>query len=407
MPPILSALLRNKVGATLIALQMAVTLGILCNAIFIVQQRVAKIQRPSGVDEIDDFTLSNEWIGRPADLAARIRGDVDALRAIPAVADAFDSDATPLNDAATTWGITLHPDDAHFLRLAAVYTGDDHTTHTLGYSLIAGHDFDAAAISDYDGNSGFDRPPTSGILVTRALAKALSPDGNVLGRVATLFPLGIHAPIVGVIATLQAPFVNAAANVQFVENSIVVPYRLARSQVFYIIRAKPGQLADAMRDAPRTLLRISNQRVIQRVWSFQEGRRELYRGDRTMALLLTLVCVVLLAVTAFGIIGLTSYWVAQRRRQIGIRRALGATRMAIVNYFQTENLLISLGGILVGVALTLVGNIWMVKSFAMSRLPYNYPLIGVLAMLVLGQLAVLWPAVRAASVAPALATRTG
>jgi ABC-type antimicrobial peptide transport system permease subunit len=43
-----------------------------------------------------------------------------------------------------------------------------------------------------------------------------------------------------------------------------------------------------------------------------------------------------LIITAFGIVGLTSYWVSQRRRQIGIRRALGATRQAILRYFQTR-----------------------------------------------------------------------
>ena len=39
--PIISAMRRNKVGAILVAVQMAVTLAILCNALFIIQQRLA------------------------------------------------------------------------------------------------------------------------------------------------------------------------------------------------------------------------------------------------------------------------------------------------------------------------------------------------------------------------------
>jgi putative ABC transport system permease protein len=125
-----------------------------------------------------------------------------------------------------------------------------------------------------------------------------------------------------------------------------------------------------------------------------------------MVQMLTVVCAVLLAVTAFGIVGLTSYWVSQRRRQIGIRRTLGATRIAILQYFQTENLVITVAGVLVGLALAMAGNLWMIESFSTARLPLFYLVGGVLTMLVLGQLAVLWPALRAASVPPAIATRT-
>ena len=73
-------------------------------------------------------------------------------------------------------------------------------------------------------------------------------------------------------------------------------------------------------------------------------RKEIYKDDKGLVVILGVVCAALLAVTAFGIVGLTSYWVAQRRRQIGIRRALGATRNAIIQYFQTENLLIAGAG---------------------------------------------------------------
>jgi putative ABC transport system permease protein len=104
-------------------------------------------------------------------------------------------------------------------------------------------------------------------------------------------------------------------------------------------------------------------------------------------------------------VGLTSYWVAQRRRQIGIRRALGASRQAIVRYFQTENLLIAASGTALGIALAIAANLWMVSSFEMQRLNPVYAFVGALAVLGLGQLAVLWPALRAASIPPALATR--
>lgn len=404
--PVLCALGRNKVGALLIALQVAVTLAILCNALYIVQQRLALISRPSGVDEADVFTLQNQWIGTSTDQAARTQADLAALRAIPGVTDVFQSNAVPLNDSAMTLGITLHPENTNTMVLAATYVGDQNALHTLGTQLVAGRDFTASDVRDMNLEL-MKIPPVNGVLVTRALADKLAPGGNVLGRIASIYPFSLKVPIIGIIGRLQAPFVNAPANTggSIVEDTLVLPYRLLSQGAYYIVRVKPGALAAAMRAAPAALAAVSRERVVREVRSLTEARRLIYRADRTIVTMLALVCVILVAVTAFGIVGLTSYWVSQRRRQIGIRRALGGTRLAIVRYFQTENFMISVAGILLGLGLTLAGNVWMVDRFAMHRLPLEYLIVGIAAMLALGQLAVLWPALRAASVPPAVATR--
>ena len=114
----------------------------------------------------------------------------------------------------------------------------------------------------------------------------------------------------------------------------------------------------------------------------------------------------LLLVTALGIIGLASFWVQQRRRQIGIRRALGATRGDILRYFQTENFLIVTGGIVLGMALAFGLNLMLMKLYELPRLPLYYLPIGALVLWGLGQLAVLAPALRAAAVPPVVATRS-
>lgn len=111
-------------------------------------------------------------------------------------------------------------------------------------------------------------------------------------------------------------------------------------------------------------------------------------------------------VTSLGIAGLASFWVAQRRRMIGVRRALGATRQDILQYFMTENLLISCGGVGLGVVLAIAMNLWLVTRFEMHRLSMDYVLSGVLLLLLLGQGAVLAPAIRASKVSPVEATRS-
>jgi putative ABC transport system permease protein len=160
-----------------------------------------------------------------------------------------------------------------------------------------------------------------------------------------------------------------------------------------------------MKAAEKKLIETNRSRVLQKTETLTEARADAYQDDRGLVVVLGVVCAALVAVTAFGIVGLTSYWVTQRRRQIGIRRALGATRKAIIRYFQTENFLIAAAGSAVGVGLAVALNLWMVTTFEMERLHTGYAVIGAIIVLLLGQLAALWPALRAASIPPALATR--
>ncbi|MFI4980586.1 MAG: ABC transporter permease, partial [Nevskiales bacterium] len=173
------------------------------------------------------------------------------------------------------------------------------------------------------------------------------------------------------------------------------------------VRAQPGQLDAVMQAAQKKLFEVNRNRVIEKVRSYAQIRADAYRNDRALAIILGTVSAALLAVTAFGIVGLTSFWVTQRRRQIGVRRALGATRRAILTYFQTENGIIAGIGALLGMALAVGLNLWMVTALEMQRLDLLYVLCGAAAVMLLGQFAVLWPALRAASIPPALATRAG
>ncbi|MBW8824581.1 MAG: FtsX-like permease family protein, partial [Xanthomonadales bacterium] len=91
---------------------------------------------------------------------------------------------------------------------------------------------------------------------------------------------------------------------------------------------------------------------------------------------------------------------------IGVRRALGATRGDILRYFQTENFLIVTGGVILGMTLAFGINQMLMAQYELPRLPWPYLPIGAVVLWLLGQLAVLWPALRAASIPPATATRS-
>jgi putative ABC transport system permease protein len=402
--PMLSAMRRNKVGAIVIAVQIAITLAILCNALFIIEQRLSASRRPTGTDEANLVAIDNIWVGVPNDLAARAATDVDALRSVPGVQDAYVANTYPLSNSGWNEAISLRPNQDNPTTFIALYLGDDHLLPTLGLKLVAGRNFTPAEVADRSETTIF-TPPV--IIITRAVAAKLFPGGNALGQPVYIESKTQPTTIVGIVDRLQIPFTDSTGRInQYSENSVIEPFRLVDPNASYVVRTQPGRLAAVMRASQAKLLAVSRDRVLSKVRSFPELRTEAYRDDRGLAIILSVVCAALLAVTAFGIVGLTSYWVAQRRRQIGIRRALGATRSAIVRYFQAENLLIAVCGAMVGILLAIAVTLWMVSSFEMARLHVIYPAIGAFAVVLLGQLAVLWPASRAASIPPAMATRT-
>jgi putative ABC transport system permease protein len=398
--PILSAMRRNKVGAIVIVVQTAITLAILCNSLFLIQQRLRSSERPSGLQEQDLFTLANQWVGSPPDLAAKVQEDLAALRALPEVVDAFASNSYPLSDGGWDDGLSFEAGDAHWVTTAALYFADEHGLSTLGLKLVAGRNFDAAEVVERNDLTG--RPP-SGLIVSQALATKLFPNGDALGRSIYLSEYKNKAPIIGIVERLQQPWISVAN--KKVEYAMLQPYRYVEQYSHYVVRAKPGRLESAMKSAEKQLLAINRGRINDKTRTMAETRQRAYRDDRGLAIILGIVSVVLLFVTAFGIIGVTSFWVSQRRRQIGIRRAMGASRTAILRYFQTENLMIATAGSLLGVLLALSLNFVMAGKFEMARLDVGSTLVAALIVLLLGQIAVLWPALRAASISPVVAIR--
>ena len=125
-----------------------------------------------------------------------------------------------------------------------------------------------------------------------------------------------------------------------------------------------------------------------------------------MIKILTFTVVLLIVITSLGIVGLASFSVNRRTKQIGTRRALGASKVAILRYFMTENFIISLVGVSIGAALTIGLNIIMIEVFTLTRISWYLVPVAMLMLLLVGQAAVFGPARRASSVPPAVATRT-
>jgi putative ABC transport system permease protein len=405
--PILVALRQHKAGTALIALQIALTLAIVCNALFIIHQRLAKLSEVSGVDEANVFVIANQWAGDKStqQIDAQVRTDLVALRQLSSVQDASAASGYPLQGQGWDNFITMTPGQIKPTTDSAVYTGDEHFIDALGLKLVAGRNFRPGEV-DTIGDQQTIIPPV--VIVSKALADRLFPGGSALGR--SFYAMGTTpSTIIGIVDTLHRQGTDQW-NKSYEGQSLIWPLRWdGLVGPNYIVRAKPGQLAEAMREAPKALYAQSRMRIIDArdgIQDYAEIRHRAYDSDRGMAILMGIICAVLLAITAAGIVGLTSFWVGQRRKQIGVRRALGARQRDILTYFLTENFLISAAGVVLGAVLAVAFNLWTVTRFEMDRMSITYVGAGVLVLLLLGQGAVLAPALRASRVSPVEATRS-
>jgi putative ABC transport system permease protein len=403
--PILAALRHHKAGTLLIALQIALTLAIVCNALFIIHERLTRLSQPSGIDEPSLLVIHNGWAGKPQDdeIASLMASDLDTLRKIPGVADVYATNTYPLNNGGIAYGIGHSPDKLKPVTSTAIYFADENALSTLGLKLVAGRNFRPDEIGQI-GSHGDTQP--SAIIVTSALAKLLFPDGSAVGKVAYISSK--PSTIIGVVERMRSPWVDSSL-AKWADCSTLIPYRLLTSKTHYVVRVQPGQLENVTGHVRATLYAANRMRVISPkdgVQTFADVRAIAYNSDRGMAILMSAISMILLIITGAGIVGLTSFWVGQRRKQIGVRRALGATRHDILSYFLTENLLIGAGGVVMGGVLAVALNMWLMKQFEMDKLAPGYVITGVVTLLLLGQGAVLAPALRASNVPPVEATRS-
>ena len=398
--PILSALMRSKVSMILIGLQVALTLAIVCNALFIIGQRLERMDRPSGMNETDTFTISSTGFGEGFDAALTEQADVDLIRQLPGVAAVTPTNTTPLSNGGWSTGIQLLPNQKTSTTSSAFYFVDQNGIDTFGLKLIAGRNFEPGEISLVSFN---DKLKPAQMIVTQALALKLFPGGDALGKQVYMDNDVPPTTIIGIVAKMQQPWVDADT----IEYSSLMPFLMPYGNATrYLVRADPGRRDEVMKSVSDAMIASNPSRVVGTTAPLEATRKEAYSGDRAMAIILVTVITLLLAITALGIVGMASFWVAQRTKQIGTRRALGATRGDILRYFQTENFVITTLGLIVGGILAYALSLYLMQNFQSPRLPWFYVPVGFVVLWLLGQIAVLGPALRASRVPPAVATRS-
>lgn len=409
-----SALRFSRLTAFFLVLQTALACAIVCNALFFIAQQAAPMLAPSGVAAADQV-LYVDQINFPATVdpatgavkgganladLRTLQAHVRAMPGVQAVSMDLGMPYTKGFNAEGAWWTESGKASAK----ASLYMGDQ-LVDALGLDLIEGRDFLPEEIQPTHGME----MDASVAIITADVARRLFPSGHALGQ---RIMMGKDADalrpvVIGVVRHLatRQPIDTAHANATVIMP--IVPgdgFMMAN----VVVRAKPGQ-ADAVAKALPAKVRQDLHLAATaqpRVRSLEDLRTAYFNANRNMILLLLGVTVAVVAITVIGIMGLTGFWVQRRRRQIGIRRALGATRGDILRQFLLENFLVVSVGIVLGMFAAYAGNLWLMTHLEMARLPLIWLPVGAVVLWTLGQLAVLSPALRAAAVPPVVATRS-
>lgn len=393
--PILSSLFRSKSGPVLLLIQIILSVAIVANASFIIQERLALMQRDSGIKESEVLTFSLFNFDPLIDKTAQNKIDQQILRGLPNVIDATSTNMLPLSGGG--WSSTLNlgpdPDSAKSTPQFAMYLGTDHTIETLGLKLIEGRNFYPHELKD-----NLDSPSRLAI-ISSVLAKAIWPDESALGKV--LYEgKDAQITVIGVVEKLQGAWIDSSS----LENSVIQNVDYGSSS--YMVRAKPEFHAELKDTIKKALLAENPNRVLDGFKSIEALKDSSYRDHKLMITVLTMMVVLLLLITSLGLTGMVMFNIQRRTKQIGTRRALGAKKRDIISYFLVENYLICLAGGVLGGLLAIQLGQQLMKIYSLPMLDLSYPLITVAGLFIVTTLAVYLPARKAANISPATATRS-
>jgi predicted permease len=332
-----------------VAGQIALTLVLLIGAGLLIHSFVRltsespgfELRGRDGVLQTVKVTLPPRLYEEPERIHAFARGVLDRIRYLPGVKSASLINSPPFGmmfirgefDVEGQPPPTL---DAGKPKIAAGYF------QTMGIPLLAGREFTAADTAE---------APKVAIVSARIARDYFPGDpGEALGRRVRLRDRGDRGEwltVVGVVADVRQMGLDRE-----VQPMIYVPFQQERGGVvrfvsFVARTTTPASVAEGMRAEIR---RAAPDLPIQSRLTMDEAVAASVAPPRFRTLLLVLFALAATLIATCGIYGLMAYAVTQRRREIGVRVALGAERRDVLRLVLTRALRIVAAGVIVGLA---------------------------------------------------------
>jgi putative ABC transport system permease protein len=376
---------------------------IFANVSYVIFVRFETTGRPTGIDLENIFWIASEGYAKDFDQRQATSSDLEYLNSLSGVIAASASNTVPQTFDAVQ---TLVSGSAQFnraQRLAIMYQMTAKGVEALGLHIVKGRSFSPDAVRDADSPH---KPFGSETVITEALADKLFGSGELALGKPLYFKVreGSLATVVGVVSIMQAG-AYFAPGAEFINEVALVPGFPSGHGAKYLVRTAPGRRDEIMTRVARELETLQPGRYISRMETLSSTAARMRKSDRNSALVLAVLSSLVLGVTMFGLFGFASFAVTSRVKEIGTRRAIGATRGDILSQFLLENWLITTAGVVVGCITTLAFALQLRMLLELPRLPIVFLVASVALIWLIGLLAALTPALRGASVPPAVATR--
>jgi putative ABC transport system permease protein len=399
--PIFLSIKHNKAIAMLVIIQVAITLTVLSGSLLMTTSTLKEWNLPSGIPHDNIISAVPQFYDVDVDVRQSVVDDLARIRALPGVINVSPASQRPF-EAQGTQQVYLETTEEAQEYDTNIFTGDANLHKVLELSLIEGRFFRENEIITGKRDELSSSPPI--VMISQDMAQVLFPDDDALGKTIWLEKGSSPAEIIGIYSN----FMNGEQLNYFGQSYRTVLQPLVtwqnRSDPSYLIRVENGMAQGLLESIRNELYKIDG-RYVNRVEVLTRVQKRMYDGRGSQSIMLLVISAVLLLITAFGMAGLVSFLVTQRQRQIGTRRALGATKWDVIRYFMLENGILSGIGIVIGLVLSLVFTFVLTEDSGVNILDMSYIFATAFFILLINQLAVYFPAKRAANVEPAIVTR--
>jgi predicted permease len=394
----------ERMRTLLVAAQIAMTLVLLIGAGLLIHSFVRltsvspgfELSGRDGIVQTVKVTLPERLYDKPERIHAFARGVLDHIQYLPGVTSASVINSAPFGMMFIRGDFDIEgqpkPElDAGKPKIGAGYF------KTMGIPLLAGREFSARDTAE--------APKVA--IVSERIAREYFPGGpgGALGRRVRLSDHAEWLTVVGVVADIRQMGLD-----QEVQPMIYVPFAQERVDFFvlrfvsFVVRTTaPASVVEGMRAEIR---RAAPDLAIESTLTMDEAVAASVAPPRFRMMLLALFAITATLIATCGIYGLMAYAVTQRRREIGVRMALGAERRDVLRLVLTRALRIVLAGLIVGLA-GAAGVTRVLQTFLFGVTPTDpiaFTMVTLLLMAV-GLMAAWLPARRATRIDPCAALR--
>lgn len=326
----------------LVVAEMAMSVALVALSVLLIQSLLAVQNAPLGFDPADVFTLQfrlpQTKYATPQDIARFFKSAIEHVRAVPGVQSAALVRAVPFSGNGGTTGYLVEGQPAvepGAMPQARLHFVTPDYFKTLKIPLIKGRDF-----TDRD-----DLTAPLVAVVNETFARRSWPDQDAIGKRFTSPDAPAPLTVVGVVGDTKHYTATEPAVPQMYVAHYQVP--LIFSSLVARTTVPPMSITNEVR---RAIWAVDKDQPVWSIYSLQTAVERTQGESRFLALLLGIFAGVALLLAGVGVYGMTSYGVAQRTHEIGIRLALGASAGRVRREVVGRGVRLTLVAVAVGLA---------------------------------------------------------